>query len=108
MDRQVIESCALLDLLSDATLIKKRPQDANRIFLNAMINRLQTVCIHMMEKGFPQNVNSSIFKPVNPQKPPKFTFPSYFQLACSFGLDQLCKTMIKVNPSNISSKQIRI
>ena len=94
-DIRVQESLSNIELLSDQTLTKKRPVDANRAFLHAIANRMQSVCLLFMEKGFPQNVNSPIYA-TNFKDADAFTFPTYFQLAVSAGLYDVAKVMIKV------------
>jgi hypothetical protein len=91
-DIRVQESLSIIDLLSEQTLTKKRPVDANRAFLHAIANRMQTVCLAFMEKGFPHNVNSPIYA-TNFKDPDAFTFPTYFQLAVASGLYDVAKVM---------------
>jgi hypothetical protein len=92
-DFRSMDAAACLDILSESSLIKKRPNDANKVFLTAMANRLQGVCLIMIEKGFPVNVNAPIFGGTNQSL---LIFPSYFQLAVVFDLIEVCKAMIKV------------
>nr|KAJ3409109.1 hypothetical protein HK105_003104 [Polyrhizophydium stewartii] len=93
-DQRVNQATALLNELTPNSIKKKRPQEANKIFLYAMANRMEAVCLLFLEKGFPSNINAPIFGQPNPD-PSKFMFPSYFILAIALGLDTLAKTMIK-------------
>ncbi|KAJ3366113.1 hypothetical protein HDU91_001987, partial [Kappamyces sp. JEL0680] len=97
-DCRSMESLALTELLSETTLTKKRPGDANKAFLHALANRMQSVCIQIMEKGFPPNVNTPIFATTHSHTKNdknEFTFPSYFQLAVSLNLVDVVRFMIK-------------
>lgn len=95
-DRRLMNACSLIGDLSPNSLKKKRPQESNMVFLNAMANRLDTACVMLLEKGFPENINAPIhggkFKETD-----KLVLPSYFMLAIAFGSDALVKAMIKVS-----------
>ncbi|KAJ3104946.1 hypothetical protein HDU97_008694 [Phlyctochytrium planicorne] len=51
-------ACIFLEELSTATLRKKLPLQANRVFLSAMVNSMESVCMVMLDKGFPVSVNA--------------------------------------------------
>ncbi|KAJ3114449.1 Ankyrin repeat domain-containing protein 42 [Phlyctochytrium bullatum] len=57
-DQRTSQACILLEELSTATLRKKQPAQANRLFVSAMANSMEAVCITMLDKGFPVSVNS--------------------------------------------------
>ncbi|KAI9199447.1 ankyrin repeat-containing domain protein [Polychytrium aggregatum] len=89
-------ACSLIEDLSAATLKKKRPEESRKIFVMAMVNCMEPVCMMMLEKGFPVNVNA----PAMESRNPRFIFPSYFVVAVALGLDNVVRTMIKrCNPS---------
>jgi ankyrin repeat protein len=97
----------LLETLSDSTLVKKRPKDANRAFLHAMVNRMTPVCLQILEKGFPVNVNHPVMGAHDHNSADKFYFPSYFQMAVSFELVDVVKAMIKLKADvNLSWYQV--
>jgi len=84
-----------LDILEELNFnqcIKKHHHELNRIFLKAMMNRLEPVTLLMFQKGFPLHVNRSIY---TLPKSSKFQFPSYFLIAISLNLGNLAKAMIK-------------
>jgi len=70
---------------------KKRLQEINKAFLLAMMKKFEDISILFLNKGFPENVNSSIFDvSLNLTKKQKknniLQFPSYFILAVFLGL----------------------
>jgi hypothetical protein len=82
---------------------KKQPAETNACFLHAASNGLESVCLQFYERGFPQNVNSSIlghktlFPPPDSSGPrEEFQFPSYFILMVGIGLDNVVRAMVKV------------
>lgn len=83
----------MIEILSEATVQKKRTGDTNKALLHAMCNRLQSLTLQLMEKGFPANPNSPIFAS---NENFSFSFPSYFQLAVSLDLVEVARVMIKV------------
>ncbi|KAI8812079.1 ankyrin repeat-containing domain protein [Cladochytrium replicatum] len=98
--------CSLLDELTGSDLTKKRPQDANRVFLSALANGLENVCMVMLEKGFPSNVNAPVLNPEQEkngtvgvanmaQSTPRFTSPSYFVMSVGLGMDNIVRCMFK-------------
>ncbi|KAJ3416119.1 Ankyrin repeat domain-containing protein 42 [Chytridiales sp. JEL 0842] len=118
VDQRTTQACVLLEELSSAALRKKQPQLANKVFLSALAQGMEGVCIGMLEKGFPVSVNSSVVvhssmnaSPqsapasaqganggASPQKPigmKSFQLPSYFMCAVALGLENLVKAMIK-------------
>ena len=111
-DNRTSVACTLIDDLSPSTLRKKRPIETNRCFLYAMSNGLESVCMVLLEKGFPHNVNNPILDTYTPL-PVKaddanlgkysmdpgeknYMVPSYFLLAVGIGLDNVVRLMIKV------------
>ncbi|KAH6583928.1 hypothetical protein BASA60_001188 [Batrachochytrium salamandrivorans] len=105
-DRRTAYAISLIGELSLNSLKKKRPQEANKIFLYAMANRLEPVCMAMLEKGFPANINVPIFGPPNPDIS-KFNFPSYFFLAIALSLDGMAKSMLKLK-GNVNASWYRM
>lgn len=83
----------MIDLLSEATIHKKRTADINDCFLHAMSRKMQVICLQIMEKGYPVNVNSPVYTPKDTSQ---LTLPSYFQLAVSLDLVEVVKVMLKV------------
>jgi len=80
---------------------KKKFQEINKAFLHAMTKKLENISMMFLNKGFPENVNCSIFDvSLNLTKKQKknntLQFPSYFILAVSLGLMDVVKFMIKV------------
>jgi len=67
-----------------------------------MTKKLENISLLFLNKGFPNNVNSSIFDAnMNLTKKQKkndnLQFPSYFILAVALGLMDVVNFMIKVN-----------
>ena len=87
-------ACQLVDDVSSSTLRKKRPSESNRIFLMALANGMENVCIMMLDKGFPANLNGSIV-PASFRKD-GFVYPSYFLVSVALGLDSVVRFMLKV------------
>ncbi|CAG8501147.1 3332_t:CDS:2 [Paraglomus brasilianum] len=95
-DHKVSEAIRILSYISGSTMKKKRPSEANNIFLMAMAHRLEDVAMAMYERGIPTNINREIFvKPANENNAFEFKFPSYFILAVALGLHNLAKAMIR-------------
>ncbi|KAJ3130467.1 hypothetical protein HK098_000032 [Nowakowskiella sp. JEL0407] len=88
-DNRISFVCSLLDDLSQTDLQKKETE-ARKIFLHAMANGMENVCMVMLERGFPQNVNNSFT-----HRGDRFVFPSFFLLAVGLGLDNVVRAMIK-------------
>ncbi|KAJ8324974.1 hypothetical protein QVD99_000257 [Batrachochytrium dendrobatidis] len=105
-DRRITYANSLIAELSLNSLRKKRPHEANKIFLYAMANRLESVCLAFLEKGFPCNINAPIFGPANPDLS-KFNFPTYFILAVALGLDNMARYMLK-QKGNVNASWYRI
>lgn len=91
-------ACGVLEEISISTMKKKAPIEVNNAFLMAMVNCMEPVCMIMLEKGFPPNINSPIF---NYGEEGAIVFPSYFLLAVSFGLDNVVRTMVKRCDPNV-------
>jgi hypothetical protein len=91
------DAAIFLEMLSDNTLIKKRPIDAKKVFLLAMANKMQGICLIMLEKGFPTNINAPILGSTDPASIEKFAFPTFFQMAIVFELVDVIKAMLKVD-----------
>ncbi len=83
----------MVELLSESTIHKKKVTDINDCLLHAMANKMQALCLQIMEKGFPANVNNSIYMY---RDTAQLTFPSYFQLAVALDLNEVAKQMLKV------------
>jgi hypothetical protein len=98
-DRRLMQACSLIGDLTPNSLKKKRPHESNRVFLSAMANRLDTACVLLLDKGFPENINAPIHGGEN-KDTDKLLLPSYFMLAVAFGSDSLVKAMIKVHLIN--------
>jgi len=96
-DRRENEALKQIDLLTPNSLTKKRPADSNRAFLHAAVNNMQSVCIAMMEKGFPEDLNSPVFAAERSSSKKSLIFPSYFHIAVALKLPTLVKTMLKSN-----------
>ncbi|CAG8586276.1 6102_t:CDS:2 [Paraglomus occultum] len=95
-DHKVSEAIRILSYISGSTMKKKRPSEANNVFLMAMAHRLEDVAMTMYERGIPTNINREIFvKPATANNVFEFKFPSYFILAVALGLHNLAKTMIR-------------
>jgi len=80
---------------------KKRLQEINKAFLMAMMKKFEDISVMFLNKGFPENVNCSIFDVFlnltrKQKKNNTLQFPSYFILAVSLGLMDVIKVMIKV------------
>ncbi|KAJ3088241.1 hypothetical protein HK102_009196 [Quaeritorhiza haematococci] len=88
-DSKTSLACALMDDLSPNTLRKKRVAEANRVFLLGMASSMEPLCMLMLERGFPVNVNSAALSCKD------FSFPSYFLMAVALGLDNVVRLMIK-------------
>lgn len=92
-DHRLQEGSSMLEILSEATLQKKRTGETNKALLHAMCNRMQGLAIGILEKGYPKSPSNPIFMP---HENFSFTFPSYFHLAVSLNLVDVARTMIKV------------
>jgi hypothetical protein len=117
LDQRTTTACSLLEELSSAALRKKQPQLANKVFLSALAQGMEAVCVGMMEKGFPVSVNSSVVMHASVETSAKsgvtteksggggqggagmksFQLPSYFMCALALNLDNLVRVMIKVS-----------
>ena len=96
-DRRLVPSCTLINELSSNCIRRKKPQESNRAFLLAMANRLDTVCLIFLDKGFPENINAPIHGQQTEQTAPeRADLPNYFMLAIAFDCEPVFKSMIKV------------
>ncbi|KAJ3218479.1 hypothetical protein HK099_005036, partial [Clydaea vesicula] len=104
-DNRTSAACTLLEDLTPNSLKKKRPNETNNCFLHAVANGLESVCLVLLEKGFPINVNApavstTISQPMINQKKSNnntepFAFPSYFMTVVGIGLDNVVRSMVK-------------
>jgi hypothetical protein len=94
----------LLTDLSSQAIKKKFPYEANMIFLSAMTRRMEKLCLMILDKGFPIDLNDPIFTMRSnsrysaniPFRINASLFPSYFHLAVAMGFETLVRFMIKV------------
>jgi len=106
-DNRITTASTLLNNLTTGNIKKKRAQEINKAFLYAMTKKLENISMLFLTKGFPENVNSSIFDvSMNLTKKQKknntLQFPSYFILAVALGLMDVVKFMIKKAIVNLS------
>jgi len=106
-DERINTASTLLNNISYGNMKKKRLQEVNKAFLLAMMKKFEDISILFLNKGFPENVNCSIFDvSLNLTKKQKknniLQFPSYFILAVSLGLMDVVKVMIKKAIVNLS------
>jgi hypothetical protein len=98
-DRNVALTCSLLDLISPTSLRQKYAQEANFVFLHALVNRMEQVVLMLMERSIPSDFNTPILlKNSNGSKKNAngFRYPSYFLLAVATGMYSVVNHMIKV------------
>ncbi|KAJ3007897.1 hypothetical protein HKX48_008879, partial [Thoreauomyces humboldtii] len=85
-------ACALLNDMSPAMFVKHTYiREANRIFLLAMANAMEPVCMIMLDKGFPGDVNAPVFK----SEDSRFLCPSYFLMCVGLRLHNLVFHMVQ-------------
>jgi hypothetical protein len=72
--------------------ITQNYQNLKYYFLKAMANRLEQICVFMLDNGFPLNVNEPVCRRED------CIMPTYVLVAVSFGLNKLFKAMLKMNP----------
>ncbi|ORX54841.1 hypothetical protein BCR36DRAFT_244058, partial [Piromyces finnis] len=99
-DNRIASASTLLNNITYSNMKKKKYQEINKAFLYAMTKKLENISMMFLNKGFPDNVNRSIFDvSINTSKKQKkmntLQFPSYFILAVSLGLMDVVKFMIK-------------
>ncbi|KAJ1559321.1 hypothetical protein HK096_000943, partial [Nowakowskiella sp. JEL0078] len=87
-DNRTSYICSLLDDISPSDL-QKHKREAERIFLQALSNGMENVCMVMLEKGIPSNITAPILNQTG------FNFPSYFILAVGLGFDNVVRAMLK-------------
>ncbi|KAI8915761.1 ankyrin repeat-containing domain protein [Gorgonomyces haynaldii] len=105
-DRRIAHAISLINDLTSNSIRKKRVHESNRIFLKAMANRLDAVCLMFLDKGFPENINAPINGP-SAKESDKPVLPTYFMLSITFGLEAVFKAMLKMKPQvNYSWYQI--
>jgi len=73
---------------------KKHAPSLNKSFIMALVNGMDQVVLHLMEKGFPKDVNTQSFGLVLAGD--SIECPSYFMLAVSYGSIDVVSAMIKV------------
>ncbi|KAL6624289.1 ankyrin [Neocallimastix sp. 'constans'] len=106
-DNRITTASTLLNNLTYGSVRKKKTQEINKAFLYAMTKKLENISLLFLNKGFPNNVNSSIFDAnMNLTKKQKkndnLQFPSYFILAVALGLMDVVNFMIKKAIVNLS------
>jgi len=106
-DNRISAASTLLNSITYGNMKKKRLQEINKAFLLAMMKKFEDISVMFLNKGFPENVNCSIFDvSLNLTKKQKknntLQFPSYFILAVSLGLMDVIKVMIKKAIVNLS------
>ncbi len=93
---------AFLAALPSTWMKKKKPYEANLMFLTALAHRMEKIALLMLDRGFPPDVNAPIFS-----APKKYAesvpfrintslLPSYFIVAVAMGYETIMKFMIKV------------
>jgi hypothetical protein len=91
-DKHPTRACLYLEDLGNKYFKVKRKTDSDFLLLHAMANRMEDVCIAMMDRGFPMDINAPIIMDIDS----KHHYPSFFMLSVVFGLDRVIKTIIKV------------
>lgn len=100
-----IENHRIPDLVGglSAGLLKKKSNYAhvNRIFLRALDEGMEAVCLMLLDAGFPRSVDQSIFVPesgsgthVAAAALPQSVLPSYLLLAAALGLSKVVRAML--------------
>lgn len=106
-DNRLNTASNLLNELNYNNIKKKKIQEMNNAFLLTMSKKYENLTLIFLDKGFPENVNRSIFDvSLNSNKKQKknfnLAFPSYFILAVALGLSDVVKVMIKKAIVNLS------
>ncbi|TPX38244.1 hypothetical protein SmJEL517_g00385 [Synchytrium microbalum] len=105
-DNRTSFACQIIDEIPFDHLIAHRRREASQAFLKAMFNCMESVCIVMLEHGFPANVNDPALE-AGPLDLNDFTYPSYFLIAVALGLDHVVRSMIKKANVNQDWYQVR-
>ncbi|KAI8815575.1 uncharacterized protein EV422DRAFT_510469 [Fimicolochytrium jonesii] len=97
-DLRVSASCMIINNIAAASIQKTHPALVNRIFVKAMVNGLEPVCMMMLDKGFPPDVNAPMYQ----SSGANFRAPSYFMLAVALRMHtvvfHMCQNhRVKVN-----------
>ncbi|KAI9324424.1 hypothetical protein DFJ73DRAFT_872555 [Zopfochytrium polystomum] len=125
LDQRTALACSYLDEISSAALRRKQPALASKIFFTALGKAAESICIIMLDKGFPVSVNTPValnkvdvaamlatkekLSPLSANKSttvqkggdavisptPSFELPSSFMAAVSLGLENVVRVMIK-------------
>ncbi|KAJ3158291.1 hypothetical protein HDU86_003000 [Geranomyces michiganensis] len=90
-DHQSSAACSLLNEMSPSLFTKGTLTEANKVFMLAMANAMEPVCMIMMDKGFPADVNAPVLK----SEDSPFTTPSYFMMTVGLRLHNLVFHMIQ-------------
>ncbi|TPX64482.1 hypothetical protein SpCBS45565_g05875 [Spizellomyces sp. 'palustris'] len=90
-DHRMSQACSLLDEISPTMLHKTWVAETEKIFLLAMANGMEPVCMLMLDKGYPPDVNAPVFS----ARCKSFQAPSYFMLALGLGLHTMVFRMIQ-------------
>ncbi|KAI9098298.1 hypothetical protein DFS34DRAFT_649882 [Phlyctochytrium arcticum] len=99
-DHRMTTACALLEYVN-AAVFGKFAAETERIFLSAMVNGMEPVCMLMMDKGFPSDANAAVCHEGASQ--PRFQTPSYFLLAVCLGLHRVVFKMIQSQKIQVNS-----
>ncbi|KAJ3168207.1 hypothetical protein HDU88_001646 [Geranomyces variabilis] len=90
-DHQSSIACSLLNEMAPSMFTKGALTEANKVFMLAMANSMEPVCMIMMDKGFPADVNAPVLK----TEDSPFTTPSYFMMTVGLRLHNLVFHMIQ-------------
>jgi hypothetical protein len=60
-DNLISDSLSLISQLNPSKIQNKMVSKCNQIFLAALTNHLEAVCIALMEKGIPSNIHDPVF-----------------------------------------------
>ena len=93
-DQKSEVACILVSQLTPSH-VSKSQSALNRIFLLAMVNRIDSVCIALLEKGFPKDIGNSISR----TSANSSIMPSYFILAVALDCKKLIEIMLELKPN---------
>jgi hypothetical protein len=98
-DKNVNLSMYYASKLSEKSLKKKDQITVNRTFLMALSCGMTSLVLHLLEKGFPKDVNAPAFEMVleGGGVNNAIQCPSYFMLAVSYGLEEVVREMSRVS-----------
>ncbi|KAJ3171923.1 hypothetical protein HDU87_008173 [Geranomyces variabilis] len=90
-DHQSSIACSLLNEMPPSMFTKGALTEPNKVFMLAMANAMEPVCMIMMDKGFPADVNAPVLK----SEDSPFSTPSYFMMTVGLRLHNLVFHMIQ-------------